>query len=319
MDDEIFEIQEEKGDKADLKGKYSISWVEESFSFGKNTGKQVRSLQTKNYLGKSLSKKRILIFFLLILSSFCIILGRVGYLQIVKGNHYRDLAEGNRVRINPILAERGIIYDKNGKELVQNIPSFSLTLIPQDLPKEKFKRQQIINQVVNLSGVDVKEITSLLDKYGSYSYASLVIKENLDYDSALKLYIKSADLPGISIEKGSKRKYLLNDENRVNTTTLSLSHILGYLSKLTETDYKFLQDKGYLLFDRIGKTGLEKTYESELRGEYGRKRIEVDASGHEKNLLAEKPPSPGKNIHLGLDLDAQAKLEILLENMWVKF
>ena len=88
--------------------------------------------------------------------------GRIGYLQIIKGDYYRDLAEGNRIRLQPIFSERGIIYDKFHNELVENVPNFSLTMIPQDLPRELDKREAIINRVVSLSQVPKEKIEDLL-------------------------------------------------------------------------------------------------------------------------------------------------------------
>jgi penicillin-binding protein 2 len=133
----------------------------------------------------------------------------------------------------------------------------------------------------------------------------------LDYETALKLYIENANLPGILIEKGTKRLYP-NRAPDETYGTLRLSHLLGYLGKLNEDDLFSLKDKGYLSTDNLGKTGLEKSYEEILRGTYGKKKVEVDALGREQNVLAEDPPTPGKNLVLSLDVEAQVKLEKLL-------
>jgi penicillin-binding protein 2 len=313
---ELFNISEDKIPHGDLEGKYSHNWVEESFNFEAQTGKQVAISHTKAYLGTSILKKKIFFMSVAVLIGLGIIAARTAYLQIIRGNYYRGLAEGNRIRLQPIFSERGIIYDKFHNELVENVPNFSLTMIPQDLPRDLVKREAIIDTVVSLSGVPKEKIEDLLKRYSSYSYASLVVKENLDYQSALKLYIQSSQLPGISIEKGSKRKYIAGTS--ATSSALSAAHFLGYLGKLNDEETEKLKNNGYLLFDNIGKTGLEKTYESELRGRYGIKKIEVDALGHEQTILAEDPPLPGKNLVLTLDLEAQKKLEELLKNMLVR-
>jgi penicillin-binding protein 2 len=307
----LFNIREEIP-QGDLKGKYNRNWVEESLEFETKSGKQIPLARTKTYLGTSISKKKLTTLVFIIIAGFITMAGKTFYLQIVKGGYYRNLAENNRIRLRPIFSERGIIFDKFHAELVENVPNFSLTMIPQDLPRDQKKRDALIDEVVNLSNVSREQFKELLNKYGSYSYASLIIKENLDYESALKLYIQSSRLPGISIEKGSKRKYV------VNSSTLSASHLLGYLGKLNEYEAEKLKGDGYLLFDNIGKTGLEKIYESELRGKYGIKKVEVDAMGHEQNILAEEPPRAGKNLILTLDLDAQKKLEELTKNILAK-
>ncbi len=313
----LFDISEDKIQPGDLDGKYSHEWVEESFNFESHTGKQIPLSHTRTYLGTSISKKNILIMALVVMTGLVVLFGKTFYLQIVKGGYYRDLAEGNRIRLRPILSERGIIYDRFHAELVENVPNFSLALIPQDLPRNAGKRDAVIEKVVALSGVNKDQIIDLLKKYSSYSYASLVIKENLDYDSALKLYIQSSFLPGISIEKGSKRKYIASTEP--SSSTLSISHLLGYLGKLNDQEISQLKNKDeYLPFDNIGKTGLEKIYESSLRGEYGLKKVEVNAIGQEQSILAEDPPRPGSNLILTLDLEAQKKLEELTKNMLSK-
>lgn len=309
----LFNIQEDKIPHGNLEGKYNHNWVEESFNFETKSGKQISIAHTKTYLGTSISKKKVFIMGLMIAAGLAIMAGRTFYLQTIKGDYYRGLAEGNRIRLRPIFSERGIIYDKFHTELVENVPNFSLTMIPQDLPRDREKRGVIIDKVVSLSGVPKEKIDDLLKRYSSYSYASLVVKENLDYQSALKLYIQSSQLPGISIEKGSKRKYVVGSD--ASNSAISVSHLLGYLGKLNDEETGKLKDKGYLLFDNIGKTGLEKTYESELRGKYGIKKVEVNALGREQTVLAEDPPQPGKNLVLTLDLEAQKKLETIMKNM----
>lgn len=315
--EKLFNISEEKQRKGDLEGKYSRTWIEDSFSFEQAVGKQPAIAQTRNYLGTSIAKKNIFIMGVVVLLGLSILFGKTFYLQILKGDTYHELAEGNRIRLRPILSERGIIYDRFHNEMVENVPNFSLTLIPQDLPRNPGKREAVIDRAVALSGVSKEQITALLTKYSSYSYASLVIKENLDYETALQLYIQSAQLPGISIEKGSKRKYVSGSETVRGG--LSASHLLGYLGKLNDVEIEALgKNNDYLPFDNIGKTGLEKTYENYLRGKYGLKKVEVNATGQEQSVLAEDPPQPGKNIVLTIDLEAQAKLEELLKAMLVK-
>ncbi len=313
----LFDISEEKIQRGDLDGKYSHNWVEESFNFESQAGKQTPLSHTKTYLGTSIPKKNILIMAIIVFAGLVMLFGKTFYLQIIKGGYYRGQAEGNRIRLQPILSERGIIYDRYHQELVENVPNFSLALIPQDLPRNAGARQAVIDRVVGLSGVPAEQINDLLKKYSSYSYASLVIKENLDYESALRLYIESSQLPGISIEKGSKRKYISSTSSADND--LSVSHLLGYLGKLNDQEANDLKETDqYLPFDNIGKTGLEKTYESMLRGKYGQKKVEVNANGQEQSVLAEDPPQPGKNLILTLDLEAQKKMEELLKNTLIK-
>lgn len=314
MDSDPFQIKADKINDNKLNGKYSRSWVEESIALEKRSGRHQPVLGTRNYIGNSISKKNLLIFLTAVGAVFFLIIAKSLFIQIIKGDYYSALAEGNRLRIRPIPSERGIIYDRFGKQLVQNIPSFNLAIVPQDLPTDPIARNELIVRVAQNSGVPAEDIQNLIKKYKNYSYESLVLKENVDYETALRLYIDSADSPGILIESGSKRDYLYVHEEK-NDAILSLTHILGYLGKLNDQEFIDLRNSGYLLSDNLGKTGIEKTYESILRGQYGKKKVEVNAAGQEQNVVAQEAPTSGKNLYLSIDIEAQKKLEDLIKQM----
>lgn len=308
-----FKIGDDFGVRGDFQGRYKKNWVEESFDVEGET--KLAISHTKNYIGGSIGGKAASYFLIIVSLLFGVFFLRIFYLQILKGDYYLSLAEGNRIRLIPVAAQRGIIYDRNGRDLLKNIPSFSLSIIPQDLPRASDDRIRVINQLSAMSGVKQEDIEKLLIKYRSFSYQSLVIKDNLDYDSALRLYIENASMPGVEVESGSKRSYYFdNPTSSAQYLVPSLSHLIGYEGKLNDAELTDLKSSGYLPSDLIGKTGLEKTYENDLRGTYGRKKIEVNAIGKEQNVLAVEPPSPGKNLILSLDLDAQKKLEDLVKN-----
>ncbi len=298
----------------DLSGKYRQTWVEESMAIELGSDKQITSAGTSAFLGRSISLNVLKIFGTLIFLGIAILGIRIFYLQIIKGSSFLQLAEGNRIRLKPIIAERGIILDRFGIQLVQNVPSFSLAVVPQDLPRNLGQRQFIIDRLAEVSGLTVDEINEKIKKYGSYSYQSLVLKQNLDYETALQLYIKNSSLPGVLIESGVKRDYILTHQEKPDSV-LSWSHLLGYTGKLNDTELEKLKDKGYLLSDNIGKTGLEKKYEEYLRGVYGKKKVEVDALGKELNVVAEEAPTPGYNLWLTIDAEGQKKMEELVKAM----
>jgi len=295
-----------------LHDKYKLSWVEEVIDTETSSQKGINTVHTQSFLGKSISQKKIKIFIFIIILTLTSILGKIFYLQIIRGNYYIALAEKNIIRLLPIPAERGIMYDRFNKELVQNVPNFLLSIVPQKLPRDEVERKELIKRVAVLSGVSVEDIEKKLKKYQESSYQSLIIKENLEYKAALDLYLRNSDLPGIFIENSTKRKYLNNFQS--NTSTLSLSHLLGYLGKIHDEEWQELKNKGYLVSDNVGKTGLEKTYETELRGIFGYRKIEVDALEREQSTLSVQAPMPGKNIYLSIDVEAQAKLESIIQN-----
>lgn len=319
--DNIFEPSKQKI-PFNFRGKFKLSWIEESFDLEQSSHEGLNIAHTRSYLGKSVTPKKIKIFLIIVIAGLLSLLIRVSYLQIVRGNYYRSLSEKNRVRLIAIPSERGVIYDRFNTELVQNVPNFLLSIVPQKLPSDSLERDKIIQRVAELGGLSVEEIKKKLEKYQNFSYQSLVIKENLDYKTALQLYSQNSDLPGILIESGFKRHYLSTLPSASNSSTqfLSLSHLLGYLGKINDEEWEEMRQSknNYLVSDNIGKTGLEKMYESELRGIYGYKKIEVDALEREQNVLSVEAPIPGQNLFLTIDLEAQAKLESIIKNILEK-
>lgn len=290
-----------------FKKKNYSDWIGDSVIFEKQTGKQVITPRGSTHLGTNFSEKKAWLLRIFVIIFFLIIVGRFFNLQIVKGSYYFQLAEGNREKKIPIVAERGQIYDRNGKQLTQNIPNFSLAIMPHKLPRKKEELKIIIDRLAEITGKPREEIEKIINDFASYRYESIVISENLDYETAISIQIAAADLPGIHIQRGSKRLYILDDPK-----LMSIAHVVGYESKLNREELDKMYSQGYLPSDHVGKTGIEKQYESILRGTYGTTRLEVNAFGKEQSVLSENPPIPGKHIKLTIDADMQNKLEEIL-------
>jgi penicillin-binding protein 2 len=308
-----------------LKGKYKFNWIEENVVFEKNKDGLPTIPQSNEHIGISFSffSSRFFLIFLCCIFSFFYI--RIFYLQIVQGDKYYMSSEGNRLRNIPILAERGLIFDRNDVQLTKNIPSFDLAIFPQDIPKNADERKKLVIHLSELTGREYQEIYELLEQYRHYTYESLVIQDDLGYNTALLAKIQSADLPGIHIQAGSKRLYVSSDSVSVTTTMpLSLSHIIGYQGKIGPNEWKILDkdkksfsglfEEGYLPSDLIGKTGIEKIYEKKLRGTFGKRQMEVDARGREQLLIAEEPPISGEHIKLTIDVVIQENLERIIQS-----
>lgn len=295
-----------------MQGKYRYAWVEENVLFSQKTGKQIPLPESNSHVASSLKESKGFLFFLFIILILSGVWLKLGYLQLWQGGQFFLFAENNRQRILPIPAERGIIYDRNDVSLTSNIPNFSLAVVPQDLPRTQEDRKEIIKRLSELSGRTEDDISKILEEYSQYSYESIVMQENLDYDSALKIIIESGELPGIQIQRGSKRYYI--NYNSTTSSLPSLSHVLGYTGKLDKTELKVFYPAGYYPSDSIGKTGIEKTYEKYLRGVFGRRKIEVDARGKERSVLAEEAPIPGNHVRLAIDLEMQKILEKIINN-----
>lgn len=261
--------------------------------------------EKREILGRTISHRKInrLVFFFI--AGLIILAGRIWYLQITRGNYYNAISEGNRIRIQSIKPMRGIIYDKNYEPLVFNIPSFSLKITQSDLPKDENEKNNLIEDAANLIGEDPVKIISLLEQKKDYYYQPIIIKENIDYNTAVELYIKSVNMPGIVLEEVSKRLYASND--KLN----SISHILGYDGKISEQELKVNED--YLLDDYIGKAGVEQTFEKYLRGELGKSQIETNALGKRIRIIAQKNAVPGADLVLSINSDLQNYIENLLK------
>jgi penicillin-binding protein 2 len=314
---------------------YYSDWTEHSF---------LSNTDQKEVVGRTFNFNKLFyikIFILLILSVICF---RAAWLQIIRGDYYYLLAEGNRLRVETIEPKRGIIYDRNLKPLVRNTANFVLYLRPIDLPKSELDRDDIIRRVADIldsgikndKGEDVGKVNTdhignlslvsdtpsffkikeLLEKVkiGSLeSYQPLFIVDNIEYDKAMTLSLELDSLPGVFLSNKIRREYLIPNLDDKGTKALSFSHLLGYTGKISETELAKVS-KEYSLIDYIGKSGLEYYWEKNLKGLNGRKNIEVDALGRQKKIVNEVPAQDGANLRLAIDTDLQRKTEAVLDN-----
>ena len=235
--------------------------------------------------------KRILVFAVIILFM------RLFDLQILKGDEMKRLSEQNRVRIKKILAPRGTIFDRKGRILGNTRPSFNLYIIPEDI--KDFT--ETVDGIVNLLELDRDDIIERLKEARDFpSSFPVKILSDMSMDQVAKVEANKFYLPAISIQIEPKRNY-------PNGTMAA--HVLGYVSEVSTDELKSPEFKKYAPGDPIGKFGLERMYEKDLRGVDGEKRVEVDASGREVRVLDIKEPISGNGIYLNIDLDVQEALE----------
>ena len=217
---------------------------------------------------------------------------RLWDLQLVQGIHYRTLAEDNRLLRLPVAADRGIIVDRNGKILVRNIPGFAVSIVPVDLPKARESDVALrLAQLIGRNGDEVLKAVSDQRVRNPYEPVKLSTKP-ISRDVALLLAERAEVYPGVRIDAESVREYVEGP---------LYSPIIGYTGPITEEELTTLRDQGYLPTDQIGRTGLEWEYEQYLRGTYGWREIERDASQREIQTLAQTPSLPGGNVRLTID------------------
>jgi len=243
---------------------------------------------------------RINFLHILVFIGILAIFVRVISLQIFQGSYYRGIAEGNRIRIQRLKADRGLIYDRQYLPLVKNVPDFSLMVIPGDLPKEPESRYEVLDKLSSELGPDKENLEVLLN-LSKYSYEACAVKESLSYEEAVKLKMQFGQAPGISIGATASRDYLM---------PLAFSHILGYVGKISPGELE--AHPHYYITDLTGKTGLERVYESYLRGADGKMLIEVSSLGKEERVVDKIPAKTGRDLILTIDADLQEMITEIL-------
>lgn len=247
------------------------------------------------WLNRGVGKKQLLIFIITNLLLFILIIGRLINLQVIKGEYYFSLSEGNRIRTVVIPAPRGVIKDSFNNPLVNNQPSFALYLISAQLPSSDDEKYEILHKVSRLLNTEAQ--SRLLQVSQNYSYVPELIAEGLSHDTAIELMVNQGDLPGVEVIAEAVRQYQDGHD---------LSSLVGYVRKISAEELK--QYQGYRFTDRIGKTGLEKFYEDKLRGVDGEENFQVDARGHLVNIAGHKAPVVGQTLQLYLDQGLQKVL-----------
>lgn len=242
-------------------------------------------------------RKRVLGAGLVIVFFVAIILLRIWFLQIHKGDEYKNRAENNRVRIREVAPPRGDILDRNGKELVTNRPSFNAVLVRED--------SNDIDDLLKRLSLVLKDDVSVLwerirEAESKQRHIPIRLKENLSWDTLAYLETHNMEFPGIRIEVFPRRFYHYGD---------MAAHIVGYLGEISKKDLEEAGPDYYRGGDLVGKMGLEKLREKELRGEKGSSSSEVNARGFEQQLLTHEEPVPGNELRLTLDIDLQQVAE----------
>jgi penicillin-binding protein 2 len=249
-------------------------------------------------------ERRFIILKIAVLVLFGGLLLQLARMQIVQHDEYAARAESNRLRTLPVLPARGLIYDRNGEVLVENEPIFSAGVVPADVPEEQLLA--VVADLSQITGVPAQEIATDVSKAAKSKdpFTPVIVKDSLDEQTAFRLRERQPHLPGVQVLVESVRRYPLGS---------LVSHALGFVGRIDEEEYAQLRDDGYQLNDRLGKAGVEYTYESMLRGSPGYRQVEVDAAGQEIRTLNAVDPRPAGNLVLSIDLDLQRKVTEYLE------
>ncbi len=201
--------------------------------------------------------------------------------------------------LEPIVSTRGLIYDRAGRPLVENVPTFTVRVRPADLPLSR--RTDVVERLAGLLDTTPAAINSTLDTGSASRFDAIAIAREVPEATARLISEDGLTLPGVEVTVEPRRDYL--------SKTL-LTQIVGYTGPLSAEGYTELQDKGYLPDDRIGKAGVELVYEKDLRGTYGTQRVEKDATGRTVRVIGvETPPKAGNSLILTISTKEQKLAE----------
>ena len=242
-----------------------------------------------------------------ILVLFGILALRLVQMQILDGADYARRSRENHILRQNILPTRGLVLDRNGTALVQNVGNYTATITPEFLPENKADRYRIYLRLADLTGAQVLDIQTLVQRYedDDLAYIAIPVQRHLTQEQALMLEEAAVDMPGVALSITPGRRYTGGD---------AFAHILGYIGDQSAEESKALSAEGYAFNEPVGKDGLESWYEKDLRGDIGYSRVEQDAQGRLINALKTIDPVPGNSLKLAIDADLQSYVAQLLED-----
>ena len=247
---------------------------------------------------QGLVNRRLLACALLVLALSLALVGRLYFLQVIEFAYNSTVSENNRVHVLPIPPERGVIYDRNGVVLADNRPSFNLTLTRERAGNTPEVLDEVV-KVLELSDETRKQFDKDL-KRARHPFEPVTLMYELNENQIARIAVNQFLLPGIDVEPQFVREYPRKEH---------FAHSVGYVGRINERESKTLDQTQYRGTQSVGKTGVEKFYESQLHGQVGYEEVETNAQGRVMRVLNHHDPVPGKNIVLSLDVHLQEAAE----------
>ena len=249
--------------------------------------------------------EKVIILLLILIILFIVYSYKLFSMQIIQGEHYKSQSQKISSQVTIIPAQRGEIFDRNADlPMVINTDSFAVEVIPGEIPPQKY--DTVIQKLANYLGIPKSQIDKKIPKNIRRSYSSVQVKSNVPFTVISNIAENLNDLPGVSWVSKPIRNYL---------HTESLSHIVGYVGDINQDEITALYNQGYTKNSIVGKTGIEKQYDSLLQGTPGREMSTVDVHGR---VISEtpvvEPPKMGKNLVLTIDSTIQKLVEETLGN-----
>jgi penicillin-binding protein 2 len=263
----------------------------------RSSGSEMRNAERELFL----FRRRLVVAAALAVLAFGALFARFAYLQVVRHDHYRMLAESNRVAILPIAPNRGVITDRNGIVLAQSYSAYTLELTPAKIRNLEATIDGLA-AIVDVTPRDRKRFRKLLDE--SKNFESMPLRTRLTDEEVARFAVNRYRFPGVEIKARLFRQYPFGEV---------ASHVIGYIGRINDKDLERIASwdatANYKGSDYIGKVGVELSYERELHGTTGVEEVEVDAGGRAVRTLSRTPPVSGNNLRLSLDIRLQEVAE----------
>ncbi|MBU2550357.1 MAG: penicillin-binding protein 2 [Proteobacteria bacterium] len=224
---------------------------------------------------------------------FFFLMVRLWYLQIIRGPDFREMSESNRTRAQDIVPARGLILDRNGQLLADDHPSFELWAIREDVPD----MGNLIDRLALLVNVPWDETRKNLEEaMNRPAFKPTLLMSGLSREKLVAFETHRYELPGLFIQDKPQRRYLKDE---------LASHVIGYLSEVTQDELEHPKYADYRMRDMVGRCGVEQEWETSLFGQRGQRLVEVDASGRVLKVIHQQDSIPGHNLFLTIDSDLQ--------------
>jgi penicillin-binding protein 2 len=246
-------------------------------------------------------RRRVMVMSGIVMTILLLIVCQLWYLQVLEGGRFQEASDKNRIRVRPIAAPRGILFDRKGLPLVDNRPAFTLSLIPRELERDPVKRDATLGRLAALLQIPFAELQEAVSKVSPDSILPVRVRRGLTMDDVARVEEWKLELPGIIVEVEPQRAY---------PNSRFAAHLLGYVREANDEQ---LKQGRYRRGDMVGQSGLERLLDEFLRGKDGGERIEVDAMGRQMRMIQSTEPHPGAQVVTTIDRRIQEAAEKAME------
>ena len=256
----------------------------------------IKDFSRESYLASTRAVTAAIIVGLLTLA----LVGRLAHLQVLKHQHFTTLSENNRVKIVPIAPTRGLIFDRSGVVLAQNLPAYGIEVVPE-LVEDVGALISELREIIEITDADEEEFLAVLARRPRFEKIPLRLR--LDDHEVARFAVNRHRFPGVDIDARLARNYPHGELG---------VHLVGYVGRIDKRELDSIDQADYRGTSHIGKTGIEASHEDWLHGKVGYQRVETNAQGRILRVLERHDPVPGSNLFLTMDVELQRTAEAAL-------